>query len=126
MLSLAKRRAARAHKAGEQAEQTVDATAQRCGWKRVAANYRTRSGELDRVYIGAGCLVVVEVRYRGRSDYGHAAETVTAAKQRRITRATQVFLLQQPEYSNYPVRFDVVGMDAHGSLDWIEAAFTGG
>ncbi|NNC23731.1 YraN family protein [Salinisphaera sp. USBA-960] len=123
MLSVAKRRAARAHRAGQTAERAVDQAAQAAGWQQIAANYRARGGELDRVYIGNGYLIVVEVRYRSRNDYGRAVETVTTTKQARIIRATRQLLATNADYTTYPVRFDVVGVDAAGQLEWIENAF---
>lgn len=92
----------------------------------MAANFQARGGELDRVYLGAGHLIVVEVRYRGRSDYGRAVETVTRTKRERIVRSTREFLLRNPQYNQYAVRFDVVGVDTDGALDWIENAFEAG
>lgn len=126
MLSLTKRRAARAHRAGRKAEEAVDRVARENGWTPLAANFQARGGELDRIYLGAGHLIVVEVRYRSRSDYGHAIETVTWTKRGRIVRSTQEFLLRNPQYNRYAVRFDVVGVDAGGTLDWIENAFQAG
>lgn len=123
MLSLTRRRAAKAKSAGQKAEQRVDRAARQYGWQRVAANYQARCGELDRVYLGGGTLIVVEVRYRSRNDFGRAAETVTHAKQQRIIRATRLFLLQHSEYADYPVRFDVVGVNSDKQLDWIDNAF---
>lgn len=126
MLSLNRRRAARAHRAGRKAENAVDRVARGNGWTPLAANFQARGGELDRIYLGVGHLIVVEVRYRSRSDYGHAAETVTRTKRERIVRSTQEFLLANPKYNRYAVRFDVVGVNADGALDWIESAFEAG
>lgn len=66
---------------------------------------------------------MVEVRYRSRDDYGSAAESVTARKQRRIVLATRHLLVDKPRFAELPIRFDVVGVDATDTLDWIEDAF---
>lgn len=108
---------------GRDAESRVDRAARRRGWRRVARNFNVRGGELDLVYRTADMLVVVEVRYRSREDYGGAVASVTRTKQRRIVLATQHLLAAHPEYAALAVRFDVVGVDDTDTLNWIENAF---
>ncbi|RJS92235.1 YraN family protein [Salinisphaera sp. Q1T1-3] len=108
---------------GQAAERHVDRAARQRGWRRVAQNYHARGGELDLVYRQADTLVVVEVRYRARSDYGSAAATVTRTKQRRIVSATRQLLADNPRWARLAIRFDVVGVDGEDNLDWIENAF---
>lgn len=108
---------------GRAAEARVDRAARRRGYRRVARNYNVRGGELDLVYRDGDTLVVVEVRYRSRDDYGSAAASVTAHKQRRIVLATRHFLAEHPRHADTAVRFDVVGVNANDELDWIENAF---
>lgn len=108
---------------GHAAEARVDKAARRRGWHRVARNYNVRGGELDLLYEAGGTLVIVEVRYRSRSDYGSATASVTATKQRRIVHAARHFLARYPRYAEVPIRFDVVGVDDSDTLDWIENAF---
>ncbi|MES1926104.1 YraN family protein [Salinisphaera sp. T31B1] len=108
---------------GRAAEARVDRAARRRGWRRVARNYNVRGGELDLVYRADELLIIVEVRYRARSDYGGAAASVTTTKQRRIIHATRHFLADNPGHARRPIRFDVVGVDDSDELDWIENAF---
>lgn len=108
---------------GLDAESLVDHTAGKQGWRRVARNFHSRGGELDLVYTDRDYLIVVEVRYRARSDFGRAAATVQRNKQRRIIHATRYFLTRNPQFAQLAVRFDVVGVDADNNLDWIENAF---
>lgn len=108
---------------GQSAENTVLNAARRRGLRCLERNYRSYRGELDLVLADADTLVVVEVRYRSRKDYGLAIETVTASKRRSIVNATRAFLASRPSYAERPLRFDVVGVDADGGLDWIENAF---
>jgi len=67
--------------------------------------------------------VFVEVRARGSSGHGGAAGSVSVAKQRRIVRAAQHFLLSWAELP--PCRFDVVAIDG-GNLQWLPGAFDAG
>lgn len=108
---------------GQAVESHVDRSARNRGWRPVARNFHSRGGELDLVYATGDQLIVVEVRYRARNDYGRAAATVQRRKQRRIINATRYFLAKYPKYASYAVRFDVVGVDAKLELDWIENAF---
>lgn len=108
---------------GQDTESQVDRTARRKGWQCVARNYSCRGGELDLVYTSGDRLIVVEVRLRTNTSHGRAAATVGRAKQRRIVLATRHFLAQHAQFAHHGVRFDVVGVDAAGELDWIEHAF---
>lgn len=112
-------------RSGNKAEDAALAAARERGLKLVERNYLTRRGELDLLLTDGDSLIVAEVRYRARSDFGSAAESVTLSKQRRIIAATKGFLLAQPQWNNAPVRFDVIALDAQGNLDWIENAFFG-
>lgn len=72
-------------------------------------------GELDLVMLETGqawdVLVFVEVKVRAASGYGRAAETVTKAKQRKLVRAAQQFLQDNPRYAEFECRFDVLLYD---------------
>ncbi|RYY72507.1 MAG: YraN family protein, partial [Comamonadaceae bacterium] len=89
--------------------------------------YRTPGrggGEIDLVMRDRdGTLVFVEVRQRGSTDYGGAAASVGAIKQRRIVFAARHFLLRLDRMP--PCRFDVVSIDATG-VQWLRAAFDAG
>ncbi|MEO7851555.1 MAG: YraN family protein, partial [Rubrivivax sp.] len=67
-----------------------------------------------------GTLVFVEVRSRAGGAFGGALASVTPAKQRRLVRAAQHYLLRQPVPP--PCRFDVVALDGD-ALQWVKGAF---
>ena len=73
------------------------------------------------------CLVFVEVRFRGRTAFGHAAGSVDLGKQRRLARAAEAFLARETGFQHSPVRFDVLAIntkpDGALSIDWIRDAF---
>ncbi len=60
------------------------------------------------------------MRSRAGASHGGALASVGAAKQRRIVRAAQHYLLRLPVLP--PCRFDVVALDA-GQISWVKAAF---
>ena len=112
---------------GDSAEDRALAHLQRQGLQLVRRNYRLAGGprqrgaEIDLILRAPdGTLVFVEVRARSSSGHGGAAGSVSAAKQRRIVRAAQHFLLSWAELP--PCRFDVVAIEGD-SLQWLPGAF---
>ena len=84
------------------------------GLKEITKNFRCRLGEVDLVMKDGDCLVFAEVRFRNRNRYASAADSVNYHKQRKIISTAAAFLGRHPQYSNYAVRFDVVGLDQTG------------
>jgi len=93
------------------------------GLSLVARNYRAKTGELDLVLREGDTLVIAEVRKRSHAAFAGGAESVDARKQGRIVRTAQMFLLSHPQFSDCPVRFDVLALDAADCIEWIPAAF---
>lgn len=82
----------RAQQAGDAAESLVAERLEQLGWKVVGRNVRVGRAELDIVAVDpegrpGPVLVVVEVRWRGRRDYGLAEETVDPRKLARLRAA---------------------------------------
>jgi putative endonuclease len=115
---------------GQQAERLALEMLESEGLTLHSRNYNCPQGELDLVLLDpAGTLVVVEVRYRHDDSRGSAAETVGAAKQRKLTLATQHFLQQHPGLRRKPLRFDVVAVSGDSgpdAVEWIQDAFQPG
>ena len=108
----------------------VEAAARRhllaAGLHPVAANARSRGGEIDLVMRDGDSLVFVEVRYRGNARFGGSAASVDVAKRRRLVHAARMFLARHPQYAERPCRFDVVEADgdpAAPRLNWLRDAF---
>ena len=93
------------------------------GLKPVTRNWRCKGGELDLVMMDGPVLAIVEVRKRSNPLFGTAAESVGARKQARVVLAAQLYLGSHPRFSQSPVRFDVVTLDAADRIEWIKAAF---
>ena len=116
---------------GKLAETSARDALLREGLKQVAANVNYRGGELDLVMLDSSgregdTLVFVEVRYRQSRAFGGGAASVDAAKQRRLVRAAQRFLLAHPQFAERPCRFDVVeasGDPESPRLNWLRDAF---
>ena len=67
-------------------------------------------------------LVFVEVRFRNRSDYGDAAESVDAHKQHKLIATAEHFLQAHSNLQDKPCRFDVVSVSPE-AVRWIKDAF---
>lgn len=90
---------------GRWGEALVAEDLRRKGWSVVAANFRCRMGELDLVAEKGRYLAFVEVKLRKSDRFGAAREAVTAAKQRRLRAAAELYLLEHP--TRLQPRFDV-------------------
>ncbi len=97
------------------------------GLKLLARNYRTPGrggGEIDLIMREPGGTVVfVEVRQRSSRDFGGAAASVGAVKQRRIVFAARHYLMRLG--APPPCRFDVVSVEGP-RIEWLQAAFDAG
>lgn len=107
---------------GSYFEQQACAFLQQQGLVLIAHNWqRPKVGELDLVMLETGSawstVVFIEVRQRLRSNFGDAALSITAAKQRKIIKTAKYFLLQYPEYSNHDCRFDVIAYNIDKNFD---------
>jgi len=114
---------------GQAAEDLARLYLEARGLRGVAANFRTRRGEIDLIMKDRDELVFVEVRARTSSRFGSAAESITAAKIRRIQSAANAYLQSRRLYNSARCRFDVVTIDGapHGvapRIDWIKNAFS--
>lgn len=81
--------------AGDEAEALVAARLGAAGWTILARNLRLARDELDLVAADPGpppALVIVEVRRRGRRDFGLAEETLDHRKRRALRRAIATLL----------------------------------
>lgn len=107
---------------GDAAEALAAEFLQRRGLRIVARNYRCRFGEIDLVAEAGAALVFVEVRARKSGDFGGPAESITAAKRRRLVAAARHYLAAGRR--DRPSRFDVVLLTGEPpEIEWIADAF---
>lgn len=111
---------------GEWAEDLACRHLQGEGCELIVRNYRCRAGEIDLVMRLGDTVLFVEVRYRGRADFGTGAESVNARKRGRLLAAAQHYLQRVAGAEEPPCRFDVVSISPaeHGPrIEWIPDAF---
>jgi len=104
---------------GAAAEEKAAAYLAARGLRLLERNFRVRGGEIDLVCQDGDTTVFVEVRLRSRADYGGAAASITAEKQRRLILAARHWLARHGERS---CRFDCVLLDG-GRIEWLRDAF---
>ena len=117
------------HTLGRQGEAHALAHLRRLGYDLVAANHRTRFGEIDLVMRDEGALVFVEVKSRRAQRTAAVWDALDERKRRQVRRMARAYLHEQsvrPPATT--IRFDAVGvvLDARGDLvrlDHLEAAF---
>ncbi len=80
-------------------------------------NFLCKSGEIDLIMLEGPTLVFVEVRQRAGKRFGGAVYSVTPAKQQRLLRAAQYYLLRHKIPP--PCRFDLIAIDDQ-KLSWIQ------
>ena len=80
------------------------------GYAILERRYRTDRGEIDIIAEDGGTLVFVEVRARADDECGTAAESVTDAKKRQVSRVAAEYLVVHG-ITDRPCRFDVVTID---------------
>lgn len=110
------------NQAGRDAEDRALALLLQRGLKLVARNWHCRGGEIDLIMRDGAVLVFVEVRHRGGGRFGGAADSITAAKQRKLLLAAEVYLSSHAIDS--PCRFDAVLSMGSEAPQWLKNVFT--
>lgn len=96
---------ARAH--GLAGEALAAAYLELIGWKELERNPRIGGVEVDLVALEGATRVLVEVKYRGRVDFGGAALAVDRGKRDRLRRAALALEARGVRW----VRIDVLAME---------------
>ena len=113
-----------AQRAGDDAEARVAAHLARLGWRVLGTHVRVGRAELDLVATDPGppaALVIVEVRWRSRRDFGLPEETVDGRKRARLHRAGYALrdigqLANGEALPTLPLRFDLVVVEPSDQL----------
>lgn len=81
------------------------------GYRILARNFRSRTGEIDIVARDGEYLVFVEVKYRADGACGSPLEAVDYRKQQSIIRTARFYLLAHGFGTETACRFDVVAVE---------------
>ena len=83
----------------------------------VQKNFHSRFGEIDIIMMDGITTVFVEVRKR-RSGIDSAIESVTHAKQKKLIKAAQYYMVKQGFDIN--CRFDLIAMNSNNQINWLK------
>lgn len=111
---------------GKFAEQYAQDYLLRQGLTLVEKNFFCRLGEIDLIMWHQDTLVFIEVRLRKHTQYGSSLASITRAKQQKIIRTAQYYLVAKDFWERCKCRFDVVGIQASAdrwTVDWLMDAF---
>ena len=80
------------------------------GYRLLASNVRIGRYELDLVLRRGGRLLVVEVKEKSGSGFGHPSEMIDEEKVRRVRTAAARWLASHPELGALDVEFEAAGV----------------
>ncbi len=96
----------------------------------IERNFSCKMGELDIIASQKTAddhtLIFIEVRYRANTFFGSAVESVSYAKQQKLSRTAQYYLMRNPWGQKLNCRFDIIGVSLNNNqpvIEWIEHAF---
>ena len=113
-----------AQTAGDAAEAVVAESLETTGWRVLGTHLRAGRAEIDLLAVDPGpppVLVVVEVRWRARRDFGLPEETIDHRKRTRLHEAGYALrsagqLADGTAVPQLPLRFDLVVVEPGGRL----------
>ena len=95
------------------------------GYEILERNWRTKTGEIDIICKKAEVLVFVEVKTLPNATSDMLCAVLNKKKCERILKTSKRFLINNRQYSNSYIRYDVIVLDMPGlpSVYHIENAF---
>lgn len=96
---------------GKEYEDKACAFLEKEGMRIIERNYAVKFGEIDIIAREADELVFVEVKYRKNRNCGGAEYAITKAKQNRIRKTAQCYMISKGCKPSAFCRFDAVLID---------------
>jgi putative endonuclease len=93
----------------------------RQGWTVLARRFRTEAGEIDIIAAQPDLLAIIEVK--ARRTLADAALALSARQRARLIAAADIALAEHPEWAREGMRFDLMVVDATGTVRRIADAF---
>lgn len=109
------------HDRGIVAEGAAELFLRAKGFDILRRRYKTPVGEIDIIARDDAYLVFVEVKARPSVD--DAFLSITPKMRERIHAAAQYFAAEHPQYSDFPMRVDVVAVKLPFTIRHLENAF---
>lgn len=114
------------HNRGKRAELAALDFLKRNGLELLNQNYHGPGGEIDLVMLDNNTVVFIEVRYRSKSSFAGALESIDFRKCERIIRTSQKYLQNNRWTAGHQCRFDVITVSGNmedSGIGWIKNAF---
>lgn len=111
----------RAYARGIEAEAAACAALGRDGWSILGQRLRTEAGEIDVVAATPDMLAIIEVK--SRATLADAAMALGARQRARLLAAAEIVLAEHPDWARAGMRFDLLVVDAAGTVRRIADAF---
>lgn len=96
---------------GKEGEKKAEDYLKEQGYGILYRNWRTRRGEIDLIAEKDGTLVFAEVKTLPASTLETVEHVLGDIKQKKIIETAKCFLLENRQYSNSYIRFDVLIVD---------------
>lgn len=96
---------------GKEGEKKAEDYLKEQGYRILYRNWRTRRGEIDLIAEKDGTLVFAEVKTLPASTLETVELVLGGIKQKKIIETAKCFLLENRQYSNSYIRFDVLIVD---------------
>jgi putative endonuclease len=112
---------AQAYQRGVDAEMAACRALERDGFSVLARRLRTAAGEIDIVAATPDLLSIVEVK--ARQTLADAAFALGPRQQARLLAAAEIVLAEHPDWARQGMRFDLIVVDAAGTIRRICDAF---
>lgn len=101
---------------------------QQQGLTLIETNYHSQFGEVDLIMFDQQVLCFIEVKFRQKKSFGGAVSAIPPAKQKKIVKTAQCYILSKPTITQRPMRFDAVILQFESSvsnlsIEWIKSAF---
>lgn len=91
------------------------------GLKLIVRNFYSRFGEIDLIMQDNDTTVFIEVKIR-KTTIDNALESISYAKQKKLTKTAQYYLMQNGY--NINCRFDAIAIDANNHILWLKNIIT--
>ncbi|MSR68262.1 YraN family protein [Candidatus Saccharibacteria bacterium] len=107
---------------GLRAEQQACQYLENLGYEILQRNFKNRFCEIDIISRNTEYICSVEVKFRSNNSYGGGLGAVSEDKKRRISRAFEYWLHQNPEYLKLQPRLDIISISGNQQITFIENA----
>ena len=97
-----------AKKKGTDGEEAAEAFLRENGCRILARNFRSRRGEVDIIAQEAERIIFTEVKTWDGLSADALEHAVGRVKQERIVRTARYFLVKNPQWYDFSIRFDVI------------------